>query len=178
MIPTAWLYRILGIAAAAAALLWLVQSRDHWRDEARANHDLYRGEQAAHAATVANYRAAAELARREDAANLARARAEQARINERTRNDYESRIASARARAGRLRLEAAAVAADSGAGGGAPVPGLPASAGRAAETAGEDGLSRRERLIATEQAIQLDELIRWVRAQSEVPVASSGLQQR
>jgi len=168
VIANSWLYRILGIAAAAAALLWLVQSRDHWRDEARANDRLYRGEQAAHRATVANYRAAAEQARRDDAANLARAQAEQAHINERTKNDYESRIASARARAGRLRIEAAAAAADPGAGGNSAMPGLPASSGRAFEAAGENGLSRSDRLIATEQAIQLDELIKWVKAQAAV----------
>jgi hypothetical protein len=36
MIPASWLYRILGAALAAAPLLWLVQTRDHWRDRARA----------------------------------------------------------------------------------------------------------------------------------------------
>lgn len=168
MIPTNWLYRILGIAAAAAALLWLVQSRDHWRNEARANEKLFRAEQAAHSATVAYYRAAAEQARRLDAANLARVQADQARINERTKTDYENRIASARARAERLRVETAAAAADSRAGGSAPVPRFPASAGRAAQAAGEDGLPDSDRLIATEQAIQLDELINWVRAQAAV----------
>jgi hypothetical protein len=168
MIPTSWLHRILGIAAAAAALLWLVQSRDHWRDQARANDELYRGEQAAHAATVANYRAAAAQARREDAANLARVRASQAHINERTKTDYESRIASARALAERLRVETAADAANSGAGGSPPVPGLPASPRGTHETPGEDRFPDSDRLLATEQAIQLDELIKWVRAQAAV----------
>lgn len=169
MIPTSWLYKILGAAVAAAALLWLVQSRDRWRDEARANDRLFRAEQAAHAATVANYRAAAEQARREDSENLARVKAEQAQINERTANDFESRIASARADARRLREQAGA-AADPGARGGAAVPGLPAAAGGAAESAGQDRLSQSDALIATEQAIQLDELIKWVRAQAQVQV--------
>jgi hypothetical protein len=168
MIPASWLYRILGAAMAAAALLWLVQSRDHWRDEARANQRLLGAERAAHAATVANYRAAAEQARRADAANLARVEASQAAINERTKDDFESRIASARAAARRLRGNAVTAAADSGGGGSATMPGLPASAGGVAESTGEDGLSPSERLIATEQAIQLDELIEWVRAQAGV----------
>ena len=168
MIATSLLYRILGGAMAVAALLWLVQSRDHWRDRARSSEQLYRQEQAAHAATVANYRAAADQARRDDAANVARVQAEQARISERTANDFESRIASARASAGRLREQAASAAAHSGAGGATPVPAVPFSASGAAQAAGEDGLPPTDRLTATEQAIQLDELIKWVREQSRI----------
>lgn len=168
MIPTSWLYRILGGAIAVAALLWLIQSRDHWLNEAQANADRFRAEQAAHAATVANYRAAADLAREQDAANLARVESEQAQINERTANDFETRIAAARADAERLRWKAADAAADPGAGGAAPVPRLPASAGSAAEGASEDRLPQSDALTATEQAIQLDELIKWVKAQAAV----------
>jgi hypothetical protein len=61
-----------------------------------------------------------------------------------------------------------AAAADSGDGGRAPVPSLPASTGGAAQNAGEDQLPDTDKLIATEQAIQLDELIKWVRAQAAV----------
>jgi hypothetical protein len=172
MIPASWLYRILGAALAAAALLWLVQSRDHWRNTARANELRFQQEQAAHAATVANYRAAAEQARLDDAANLARVRADQAAISERTANDFETRIASARAAAVRLREQAAAPAADPGAGGGAPMPGVPAAAGTVAQAAGEDRLPQSDRLLATEQAIQLDELIKWVKSQVQVSVDS------
>lgn len=168
MIPTAWLYRILGAAMAAAALLWLVQSRDHWRDRARSNEQLYVQAKAAHAATVANYRAAAEQARLDDAANIARVKAEEAEINERTRNDFESRIAAARAAARRLREQAASAAADPRSRPAASVPALPAAAGGASQSAGEDGFPQSERLIATEQAIQLDELIKWIRAQAGV----------
>ncbi len=168
MIPAPWLYRMLAGALAAAALLWLVQSRDGWRDEAKANERLFHQEQAAHAATVASYRAAAEQARREDAANLARVTAEQAAINERTSNDYESRIAAARARADRLRGKASPAAADPGAGSAAPVPGISLASEGSSQDPGEDGFPAGDRLIATEQAIQLDELIKWVRAQSEV----------
>jgi hypothetical protein len=48
------------------------------------------------------------------------------------------------------------------------MPGLSAGSGGPAQTAGQDGLSRSDALTATEQAIQLDELIKWVRAQAEV----------
>lgn len=168
MIPTNWLYRVLGGAIAIAALLWLIQSRAHWRDEARANERLFQAEQADHAATVANYRAAADVARKQDAANLARVESEQAQINERTADDFESRIAAARADSERLRRQAGGAPADSRAGGAAPVPGVPAAAEGIAEGAGEDRLPQSDRLIATEQAIQLDELIKWVKAQAAV----------
>ena len=168
MISASWLYRILGAALAAAALLWLVQSRVHWRDRARSNEQLYVEAEAARAATVANYQAAAEQARLDDAANFARVRADQAAISERTANDFETRIASARAAAWRLREQAAASAADPGAGRGSPMPGVPTPAGGAAQAAGENGLPQSDKLVATEQAIQLDELIKWVRAQAEV----------
>jgi hypothetical protein len=168
MIPASWLYRILGAALAAAALLWLVQSRDHWRDRARANEQLYVQAEAAHAATLANYRAAAEQARLDDAANVARVRADQAAISERIANDFETRIDSPRAAARSLREQAAAAAAHPGAGRGASVPGVPTPAGGAAQAAGEDRLPQSDRLVATEQAIQLDELIKWVRAQAGV----------
>lgn len=168
MIPTSWLTRILGGALALAALLWLIRSRDQWRDEARANESLFHAEQAAHAATVANYRAAADQARSADAANVARVKSEQARINERTADDYENRIAAARALADRLRGEARSAATNPGTGRAAAVPHLPAAAESAAQAAGEDGLPRSDALTATEQAIQLDELIKWVKAQSAI----------
>ena len=59
-------------------------------------------------------------------------------------------------------------AADPGARGSAPVPGLPAAARGAAQAAGQDRLPQSDALTATEQAIQLDELIKWVRAQAAV----------
>ena len=48
------------------------------------------------------------------------------------------------------------------------MPGLSAAARSASQAPDEDRLPQADRLIATEQAIQLDELIDWVRAQAEV----------
>jgi hypothetical protein len=48
------------------------------------------------------------------------------------------------------------------------MPGLSAAAGNAAKAPSQDGLSDSDALIATEQAIQLDELIKWARAQAKV----------
>jgi hypothetical protein len=45
------------------------------------------------------------------------------------------------------------------------VSGVAASSGGTAEAAGKDGLPPLDALIATEQAIQLDELIRWLQRQ-------------
>jgi len=162
---------IAGLAVALALIvLLLVQKGEtrHWRKQSGQFEQLYHGEHAAFAGTVANYRAAAGAARAADSANLRRVEAEQAQINERTADDYQTRLANARARAEQLRLHAQAAAADPGARRGAPVPGLSAATGGAARAAGETGLSSSDALTATEQAIQLDELIKWVRAQSAV----------
>ncbi len=161
---------IAGIAASLAlALLLVIQKGEtrHWRKESGHFEQLYRGEQAAFAGTVANYRAAADAARAADRANAQRVEAAQAKINEEKSDEFETRLAAARAAAERLRhgAEATAHPSDRGA---APVPALPAAAGQPRQTAGEDGFSLADRLTATEQAIQLDELIKWVKAQAEV----------
>lgn len=158
----------IGIACALLLAL-LIHDRNRWKAKTSHYAELLADERSAHLGTVANYRAAAERARLSDAANAARVRAEQSAINERTSHDYKSRIAAARAAAGRLRGHEAAGAAVS-AGRAAPVPGLSAAAGGTAEAAGQDRLPDPDRLIATEQAIQLDELIKWVRVQGQVRV--------
>ena len=157
---------IIGIGCALLLAL-LVQDRNRWKAKTAHYAEVLAGERSAHSATVAGYRAAAEQARRADAANAARVSAEQAAINHRSKHDYQSRIAAARAAAERLHGNQAA-ATDPGRGGAPPVPGVPTAAGGAAEAAGEIGLSDAERLVATEQAIQLDALIDWVVAQSRV----------
>jgi hypothetical protein len=165
---------VAGLALSVAlGILLIIQKAEthHWKQESGRFEQLYRNEQSALAGTVANYRAAADEARATDKANAERVATEQRQINERTAHDYETRLAAARLSARRLRVEAASAAADSGHRGIPPVPGLPASAAGAAEAAGEDRLPRSDALTATEQAIQLDELIEWVKAQGE---AASG----
>jgi len=162
---------IAGIAVALAlGILLLVQKGEtrHWRNESGRFEQLYGQQQAALATTVANYRAAAAQAEAADKANAGRVAAEQRAISERTSNDFEARLAAARLSAQRLRGQGAAAAADPGGGAAAPVPGLSAASGRPAQAAGQDRLPRSDALTATEQAIQLDELIKWVRAQAAV----------
>ena len=99
---------IAGLAASAAlAILLIVAKGDarHWRKQSAQFEQLYQGEQAAFAGTVANYRAAAATARAADQANITRVAAEQRAINERTADDFEARLAAARAAADRLRRE-------------------------------------------------------------------------
>lgn len=119
---------------------------------------------------IASWRDAATKAIAEDAANVARVQASQAAINSETEKSYEARIADARATAQRLRDQLAASAGSPGGSAGTPVPGLRPAAGGSAQAAAEDGFSVDDRLTATEQAIQLDELIKWVRKQAAVPV--------
>ena len=151
-------------------MLLLLQQADtrHWRKQSCHYELLYRQEQAAHGQTELDHRRAAEAARAADHANLERVRGQQASINERTSNDFEKRLAAARTDAVRLRSQAAAAAADPRLRGAVPVPRLPAAAGQPDEAADQDRLRLADRLTATEQAIQLDELIKWVERQSKV----------
>ena len=166
---------IAGIAVAAVLLVMLtVQKLEavHWKKESERFEQLHQQEQAAFSVTVANARAAADAARTADKANAHRVAAEQGVINERIMDDFETRLAHARARAanppaGRLRLDAKG-ATDTGAGRSSAVPGLSPSAGGPAQASGEDRLPVGDALTATEQAIQLDELIKWVRRQHDV----------
>ena len=159
---------IAGLAASLClALLLVIQKGEtrHWRKQSGQFEQLYQREQAAFAVTVASYRAAADQARAADRANAGRVAAEQGAITERTRNVFETRLAAARAAADRLRRGGEGAAA-AGGGRAAPVPGLSAAPRGPAPAAGEDRLP--DALAATEQAIQLDELIRWVKAQHAV----------
>jgi hypothetical protein len=161
---------IAGLAATIClAFLLLLQKAEahHWKKQSGQFEQLYFADQAAFAQTIAGYRAAADAARAADRAAGDRARAEQAAINERTANDYETRLAAARVRAGELRRDAQAPAHSSGRGT-AAVPALSAAAGGAAATAPQAALPTPDALTATEQAIQLDELIKWIRRQSAV----------
>ena len=162
---------IAGLAVSLAlGLLLVLQTGNtrHWKTQSARFEQLYAREQAALAVTVANYRAAADAARAADRANLERVATEQRAINERTSNDYEARLAAARSLAQRLRRETAAAAADPRFGGTAPLPGVSPAPRGVAAAAGEDGLPHADALLATEQAIQLDELIKWVRTQAAV----------
>lgn len=115
---------VAGIALGLGlALLLAIQKGEtsHWKKQSASFEQLYRQDQAAFAATVANVRVAAAEAVAVDQANLRRVSAEQAEITERTNNEFEARLAAARADARRLRNNAQA---NSGARPGPSMPGL------------------------------------------------------
>jgi hypothetical protein len=162
---------MIGIAASLLLLgLFLVKAGNarHWHKQSDRFELLYVAEQGARAQTIANYRAAAETARKQDLANAARVAAAQRSISERTTHDLETRLADARARALRLQLADRAPAATRRGGGAAPVPAAGPAPGAAGSAAAKDGFPLADRLIATEQAIQLDELIKWVNGQAAI----------
>ena len=107
-------------------------------------------------------------ARAADESNAGRVEAAQAVINERTANDFETRLADARAplsacasSPGRNRSRCSPKRATA-----RPIRCLR----QPAQAAGQDRLPAPDALTATEQAIQLDELIKWVRRQAAVDV--------
>lgn len=160
-----------GLALCAVLLVVLaIEQRQgsRWRSAAQRSEAALKAEQAASAQTIADLRVAAAAAKAADAANLQRVAAEQSAINQRSSDDFETRISDARALAVRLQQQLAAGAANTGHRGATTMPGVPTGAQAAAGAAAEDRFSLADRLIATEQAVQLDALIKWVRAQSAV----------
>ena len=166
-ISIASIAKLGGLVAAVLTLIFLVHDRNHWKGTAELRQQQLTQTRAAFDQTVAGYRAAAAQARAADAANAARVKAEQSAINERTEDEYQTRIAAARSDAQRLRGQQAA-ATDPGDGGAASMPRLPPPARGAAQGPDQDELPGADGLIATEQAIQLDELIKWVRQQHSI----------
>ena len=87
---------IAGLAAPLALLgLLLLQKGEtrHWRKQSAQLEQLYRAERAALAETVANYRAAAEVARAADRDAAEQTRTAQDAINERISNEFQARLA-------------------------------------------------------------------------------------
>lgn len=165
----------LGVVA-AALLASLLLLRTSERDAARS--ELAR-ERAAHALFAARVQARAEEVARRFSERSRRVERDQQRISEEVDRDYQDRITDMRRRADALRVQLDAARRTNPAGAGsASVPGLPGSAGGADGAAGDPGLPARgsadgqlsleERVIATEQAMRLDALQRWLRAQARI----------
>lgn len=129
-------------------------------------------ERMAHQQTKLDYRAAQADAQRLEHDRLAAVSAHQKEISDAVAETYRARLADARARAEQLRNDAGQGGAPAGgASSGQPVPAAVPGTARAAEATGDRGLpvaAADWRLVATEQAIQLDELITLVERQSKV----------
>lgn len=153
----------IGVAVLAFMLFSAKHEAAKWERRTHAAMAQVEEERAAHLQTITNFRTAAYEAAKADAENKRRVEREVKEADQRRVASYEKRIADARAAAERLRREARAIEADPGRGGTSPVPGVPDPPGRVGEAPCDCGLSDAERLIATEQAIQLDELISWLK---------------
>lgn len=128
--------------------------------------ELRRIEAENHRTTKRTYAQAMAAARQNEVLRLARVRAEQERINNRAQEDFDRRFAALRARYDGLRRQSRKAAGSQG--GAEPVPGLPVPAFGADAEASSDGLSLEERYECSVTAIQLDELITWVEAQTSI----------
>ena len=179
-------FRAPFVAVLAVLLVhWFVTDPALRTELAQAEIDLTL-EMQAHAQSNINHALAAAEAGRLDRANVKRVKAEAATESKEIVDDLEIRLSDARQRADaaeqRLRGQANAPARASG-GAAAGMPALSRTAtgvGQAAcdcglpatgIAAGADGdMSIQERLIATEQALQLDALIQWVNAMGLIDV--------
>jgi hypothetical protein len=171
-IPTTIPYKLIAGAVASLVITatLLIQQADirHWKKQSGQFEQLYQGEQIAHRLTVANYRAQAVKAAQADKDNVARVKTEQATINSERERSYEARIADARASYERLQPRAGTAPSHSSGSSVASVsPGTQHNPGAAGSTPQAE-LSDSDALIATEQAIQLDELEKAVIAQQAV----------
>lgn len=161
--------RILPYAAAAFALWWLWSGKKDAIAERDAANAATTAAIAAHQKTKDDYRAAQAEAARLDAERIAREKARQLEINDAVSKDHAASLAALRARYQRLLDNAKAGSAAAGATGNVAMSGLSTAPGRTAGSAdlrlaGATGecLTPDERLIAAEQAIQLDALIEAV----------------
>ena len=164
---------VLG-ALVATTLVVLLTVRTHQRDDAR---DELKATQAALSETIGNYKLAAEQASRSQAQNIARVQAEQQSITEKVSHDYQAQLADARARADALRVRLASSTHSSGAHEAGVPQASTAPSGPDAAPA-QNGFSVEDRLIATEQAIQLQALQQWVREQAAVSTSHPNTQGR
>ncbi|WP_129792559.1 hypothetical protein [Sphingosinicella sp. CPCC 101087] len=157
-----------------AALLWIrTDQRDDARlerDQARAEAALERAERKAFAEKV---RATAEQLRGAAAATALRVERVQDQVTEEVSHAYQIRLAELRERVAALQLlerQSGADRAHPGRGADA-MPGLPGAAGGPDDPAAAPGLPAfglEAAAIATAQAIQLDELQRWIRRQQAI----------
>lgn len=177
-----WLWRdwrhppLLALALSTAAYMFVINPR--------LTADLEKGRSAlaaeieAHNGTIADFWLASRQAETRQIENKARVATQQAAITERIEHDYQTRLSALRARHHELaravasnasgRLRAGATKVDPGAPRAAGLPGTGTAASSADEAPGDHGLSLGQRLIASEQALQLDALIDWTLAQAAV----------
>lgn len=159
--------------AALAALSWqTVQIEGFWvidglKDRLASSQQATQDEQKAHKKTKDGYAQAQVTAQLLEQQRIDHVEAEQERITQNVKSSYDRRLAELRARFDRLRNDQAGTSAG-GASDHLDLSGVSGTAGGAHEAPVDHGLSAEERLIASEQALQLDELISFVESQLRV----------
>lgn len=122
-------------------------------------------EQSRYEQQVSDYRAAYQTAVANAHAAARFVEVQQERITHEVSADYQARLADVRARYQRLLTEAKADFRDAGE---ADLPGVSDAASGPDDPAAYCGLSLETRLVASEQAIQLEALQDWLRGQVAV----------
>jgi hypothetical protein len=161
------------VLTATLSVMLVIQKAEtrHWHKQSDGYEKNFHEEQDALTQTVANYRAALIQARAEDKANADRVIAQQQATNIERSQSYEARIADLDARLKRVRN--AAPGAHPSSPGNPDVSGPVGPAGGADGAPGQDGLSTDDGYICSKQAIQLDELQKWVRSNLQIDRGSS-----
>jgi hypothetical protein len=173
-------WRAIAIAVPILVLAIMLHVRTGQRNEARLERDQARAAtrlvEAELTAFAANVRATAAAVQRTYAQNALRVEREQAQATEEVSHDYQTRISDLHRRVAALQLRTGAgaqAAADPGGAAGDRYSALPDAAGGSDASAAQaglpaTGLSLADAVVATEQAIQLDELISWVQRQQTI----------
>lgn len=159
-----WLELIATIAAAAALAHFGLDAR-HWRKQDGQDVKALQAEKAAFAKTVADYRTIATKQKAADAAMNAATVNQQQSINQEQSDEFQARLAAARARYDSL---SRTPPANPRSGSGTTVPVIPAATSGLDAATGQDGLPTDDQYLCTAQSIQLDELIKWAKAQHNV----------
>lgn len=123
-------------------------------------------ERTAHAQFRSDVEKASAEARRRNAEQVLRIERDQDTITQEVSRDYQDRIAELNRRIAALRLRPST--GNQGSARNPEAGPVPESPGGADDPAQDSGLSTEERIIATEQAIQLDALQQWIRRQQGV----------
>lgn len=123
---------------------------------------------AAHAQLKSDVRGKTAEAKAADAVHVIRVERDQSTVTQETDRDYQTQLADLRRRYDALRVRAGAAKTNPGGGGSPAVPSVPGTAGSADGAAAQEGLPPEDALIASEQALQLDALQKWVRGQAAV----------
>lgn len=155
-------WKEIAVGGVVLALAFMVWMRGERIDTLEASLDA---ERARYEQQVSDYRAAYNKARADALTAARQVETEQERITHEVSADYQARLADVRARYSRLLAEAKA---NPGHGGEADLSGVPDTAGRAYEGPAYCGFSLDARLVASEQALQLQALQDWLRGQVAV----------